>query len=138
VTSWDTCDADSNDQYGRDFVLKQPSKVGPWVALGLGATLIAFLGYLIYANLLLQPPPSPLAPETTLRPRSALPSPTSDLGRALRHTPEWRQPAFTAVPQGRAPNALFGGQGPALLPEPALAPDIPSPAHVSTQASARH
>ena len=55
VTSWETCDANADDQYRRDFVLKQPSTVGPWVALGLGVTLIAFLGYLVYVNLLLPP-----------------------------------------------------------------------------------
>ena len=135
VTSWETCDANSDDQYRRDFVLKQPSTVGPWVALGLGVTLIAFLGYLVYVNLLLPPPP--LSPETTRRPEAALTSPTSGLKRALRHTPEWRKPTLTVVPQGRAPNALFGGQGPALLPEPTLPPDEPPRPHVSTQASAR-
>ena len=44
MPSWETYDTNLNEQYHRDFVLKQPSTVGPWIALGLGVTLLAFLG----------------------------------------------------------------------------------------------
>jgi hypothetical protein len=135
VTSWETCDANPDDQYRRDFVLKQPSTVGPWVALGLGMTLIAFLGYLVYMNLLL-PPPALLSPEQALHPEAALTSSTSRLKRAIQPSPERRKPAITVVPQGRAPNALFGGQGPALLPEHALPPVVPPSPPGPTQAAA--
>ena len=67
MTSWEMCDANLDDYYRRDFVLKQPSTVGPWVALGLGVTLVAFLGYLVYVNVLLSLPaagsPEQLLPE---------------------------------------------------------------------------
>jgi len=135
VTSWETCDTNPDDQYRRDFVLKQPSTVGPWVALGLGVTLTAFLGYLVYVNLLL-PPPLPIAPEYARRPEAALTSPMSRLRRAIQRPVERRKPAITMVPQGQAPNALLGGQGPALLPEHVLPPVVSPSPHVPTQASA--
>jgi hypothetical protein len=135
VTSWETCDAQTDDQYRRDFILKRPSTVGPWVALGLGVTLAAFLSYLVYVNLLL--PPSPLAPEHTRHPEVTSSAPTARPRRALQRPPERRMRAMTVVPQGRAPNALLGGQGPALLPEYALPPGVPPGPPVSTQAAAR-
>ena len=48
MTSREMRDTPLDDHYRRDFVLKQPSTVGPWVALGLGVTLLAFLTYLVY------------------------------------------------------------------------------------------
>jgi hypothetical protein len=136
VSPWETCDMHPDDQYQRDFVLKQPSTVGPWVALGLGMMLLAFLGYLVYVNLLL--PSARRLPEPAFYSEAALNSPTSRFRRTLPRSPERRrQPATTAVPQGRAPNALLGGQGPALLPEHALPPVMPPDPPVSTRASAR-
>ena len=71
VPSWETYDTNLDEQYHRDFVLKQPSTVGPWVALGLGITLLAFLGSLVYMNLLL-PPSASVSPERALRPEAEL------------------------------------------------------------------
>ena len=116
MTSWETYDTNLDEQYHRDFVLKQPSTVGPWVALGLGVTLLAFLGSLVYVNLLLPPSPS-VSPERALRPEAELASPGSRPKRTSQRSLERRKPAITVVPQGRAPNALLGGQGPALPPE---------------------
>jgi len=115
VTSWETYDANLDEQYRRDFVLKQPSTVGPWVALGLGVTLLAFLGYLVYVNLLLPSPP--VSHERALRSEAEWTSPTSSSKRTVQRSLERRKLAITVVPQGRAPNALLGGQGPALPPE---------------------
>jgi len=113
VTSWETCDAPLDEQQRRDFVLKQPSIVGPWVVFGLALTLLAFLGSLLYVNLL-KPPGMPSAAERLARSdtETTVHTPT----RSKRHAPrvlERRKPAITRVPQGRAPNALLGGQGPA-------------------------
>ncbi len=135
MTSWETCDANLDDYYRRDFVLKQPSTVGPWVALGLGVTLVAFLGYLVYVNLLL-PPPASGSPEHFLRSEMAF---TSRVSRSKRIAPrplERRQPAVTVVPQGRAANALLGGQGPALPPEHAVTPVVSPSPHVPLQTAA--
>jgi len=124
VTAWETCDANLDDHYRRDFVLKQPSTVGPWVALGLGVTLVAFLGYLVYVNLLL-PPSAAGSPEHFLRPEVAFTSHVSRSKRTAQRPLERHQPALTVVPQGRAANALLGGQGPALPPEHAVTPLVP-------------
>jgi len=127
VPSWETYDTNLDEQYRRDFVLKQPSTVGPWVALGLGVTLLAFLGSLVYMNLLLSPSAS-VSPERALHPEAEFVSPGSHPKRTSQRSLERRKPAITIVPQGRAPNALVGGQGPALPPErgvPAGAPLIP-------------
>jgi hypothetical protein len=113
VPSWDTYDPHLDEQYRRDFVLKQPSTVGPWVALGLGITLLAFLGSLVYMNFLL-PPSAPVSPERALRPEAAFAAPGAYATRTSQRAQERRKPAMTAVPQGRAPNAFLGGQGPAL------------------------
>lgn len=135
VTFWETYDANLDDQYRRDFVLKQPSTVGPWVALGLGVTLLAFLGYLVYVNLLL-PPFLPISFERSLRPEAEWTSPTSSSKRALQRSLERRKLASTVVPQGRAPNALLGGQGPALPPEPVMPSGTPLSPRLPTQPSA--
>src|SRR5262245_36097915 len=116
VPSWETYDTNLDEQAHRDFVLKQPSAVGPWVALGLGVTLLAFLGSLVYMNLLL-PPSASVSAERTLRPEAEFVSPRSSPKHTSQRSLERRKPALTVVPQGRAPNALLGGQGPALPPE---------------------
>jgi len=124
MPSWETYDTNLDEQYHRDFVLKQPSTVGPWIALGLGVTLLAFLGSLVYMNLLL-PPSSSVSPERALRPgvESAVPGAYSK--PPSQRSLERRKPAITVVPQGRAPNALLGGQGPALPPKHGVPTDIP-------------
>src|SRR5919198_1503141 len=99
VPSWETSDTDLDEQYRRDFVLKQPSTVGPWVALGLGITLLAFLGSLLYINFLL-PPSAPVFPERALRPEAEFTTPESPAKRTSRRALERRKPAMTVVPQG--------------------------------------
>ena len=116
MPSWETYDTNLDEPYHRDFVLKQPSTVGPWVALGLGVTLLAFLGSLVYMKLLL-PPSISVSPERALRPEAEFVSPGSHPERTSQRSLERRKPAITVVPQGWAPNALLGGQGPALPPE---------------------
>lgn len=116
VPSWETYDTNLDEQYHRDFVLKQPSTVGPWVALGLGLTLLAFLGALVYMNFLL-PPSVPVSPERALRSAAAFAAPGSHSKHTSQRALEHRKPARTVVPQGRAPHAFLGGQGPALPPE---------------------
>jgi hypothetical protein len=131
VPSWETSDTNLDEQYHRDFVLKQPSTVGPWVALGLAVALLAFLGSLVYINFLL-PPSASVSPERALRPEAEFVLPGPYLKRTSQRSLERRKPAITVVPQGRAPNALLGGQGPALPPEHGvqagtrLMPRIPS------------
>jgi len=116
VPSWETYNAPLDEKYRRDFVLKQPSTMGPWVALGLGVILLGFLGSLVYMNCLL-PPSASGSSERALRPRAALVSPGSYSKRTSQRSPVRRKPAITVVSQGRAANALLGGEGPALLPE---------------------
>jgi hypothetical protein len=124
VPSWETYDPNLDEQYHRDFVLKQPSTMGPWVALGLGITLLAFLGSLVYMNLLL-PPSAPVSSERALRPRAAFVSPGSHPKRTNQRSLVRRKPAITAIFQGRALNALLGGAGPALPPERDVQVDHP-------------
>src|SRR2546428_2916263 len=135
VTSREMCDANLDDHYRRDFVLKQPSTMGPWVALGLGVTLLAFLAYLGYVNLLL-PPLASGSPEHFFRPEVAFTSRVARAPRTTQRPLERRQPAVTVVPQGRAANTLLGGQGPALPPEHALTLAAPPGPHASMQAAA--
>ncbi len=135
VTSREMCDANLDDHYRRDFVLKQPSTMGPWVALGLGVTLLAFLAYLGYVNLLL-PPLASGSPEHFFRPEVAFTARVARAPRTTQRPLERRQPAVTVVPQGRAANTLLGGQGPALPPEHALTLVVPPGPHVSMQAAA--
>jgi hypothetical protein len=123
VPSWETYDPNLDEQYHRDFVLKQPSTVGPWVALGLGITLLAFLGSLIYMNLLL--PPASVSSERALRSRAAFVSPGSHPQRTNQRSLVRYKPAITVVFQGRALNALLGGEGPALPPERDVQVDHP-------------
>ena len=134
MTSWETYDANLDDQYRRDFVLKQPSRVGPWLALGLSVTLVALLGYLVSVNLLLTPSP-PISPERALHSEAALASSVARLEHPAPRPLERRMPAITIVPQGRAPNALLGGQGPALPPEHVM-PDMSLSPRLPTQTSA--
>jgi hypothetical protein len=135
VPSWETYDTNLDEQYHRDFVLKQPSTVGPWVALGLGVTLLAFLGSLVYMNLLL-PPSASVSPERALRPEAEFVSPGSSPKRTSQRSLERRKPAITVVPQGRAPNALLGGQGPALPPEHGVQADTSLMPRIPLQTSA--
>jgi hypothetical protein len=124
VPSWETDDAHLDEQYHRDFVLKQPSTMGPWIALALGVTVLAFLGSLVYMNCLL-PPSASVSSERALRPMAAFVSPGSHSKRTSQHSLVRRKPAITVVSQDRAPNALLGGEGPALLPERSLQADHP-------------
>jgi hypothetical protein len=135
VTSWETSDADFDDPHHRNFVLKQPSRVGPWLALGLSGTLVAVLGYLVSVNLLLPPLP-PLTPERALHSEAELASPVSRLKHTNPRALERRMPAVTVVPQGRAPNALLGGQGPALPPAHAMPSDMSLSPRLPTQNAA--
>jgi len=135
VTSWEMDDANLDTHYRRDFVLKQPSTVGPWMALGLGMALVAFLGYLLYINLLLPPSASGSA-EYALRPEGPFTSPASRAKRTAQRPLGRRQSTVTVIPQGRAANALVGGQGPALPLEQAVTLAIPPGPRVSPQTSA--
>ena len=135
VPSWETYDTHLDEQYHRNFVLKQPSTVGPWVALGLGVTLLAFLGSLVYMNLLL-PPSSSVSLERALRPEAEFVSPGSHSRRTSQRSLERRKPAITVVPQGQAPNALLGGQGPALPPERGVPASTPLMPRIPPQTSA--
>jgi len=134
VTAWETYDTNPDEQYYRNFVLKQPSTVGPWVAFGLGITLFAFLGSLVYVNLLLPPSPS-VSPERSLRPEAELASSRSRPKRSTQRSLERRNTTITVVPQGRAPNALLGGQGPALPPEHGVQAGTPLMPRVPPQTS---
>jgi hypothetical protein len=136
VASWETYDTDLDEQYRRNFVLKQPSIVGPWVAFGLGVTLLAFLGSLVYVNLLLPPSPS-VSPDHALRPEAELTSSGSRPKRSTQRSLERRKTTITVVPQGRAPNALLGGQGPALPPEHGVQAGTPNPGVSSMGATRR-
>jgi hypothetical protein len=135
VPSWETYDTNLDEQCQRDFVLKQPSTVGPWVALGLGVTLLAFLGSLVYMNLLL-PASASVSSERALRPEAEFVSPGLYPKRTSQRFLERRKPAITVVPQGRAPNALLGGQGPALPPERGVQAGIPLMPRIPPQTSA--
>ena len=134
VPSWETYDTNLDEPYHRDFVLKQPSTVGPWVALGLGVTLLAFLGSLVYMNLLL-PSPASVSPERARRPEAEFILPGSYPKRTSQRSLEQRKPAITVVPQGRAPNAFLGGQGPALPPERGVQADTPLMPRIPSQTS---
>ncbi len=134
MPSWETSDTNLDEPYHRDFFLKQPSTVGPWVALGLGVTLLAFLGSLVYINLLL-PPSTSVLPERVLRPEAEFVLPGSSPKRTSQRSLEQRKPAITVVPQGRAPNALLGGQGPALPPERGMQTDTPLMPRIPSQTS---
>src|SRR5262245_15709879 len=135
VPSWEAYDTNLDEQAHRDFVLKQPSTVGPWVALGLGVALLAFLGSLVYMNLLL-PPSASVSPERALRPEAEFVPPGSHPKRTSQRSLERRKPAITVVPQGQALNALLGGQGPALPPERGVPASTPLMPRLPTQTSA--
>jgi len=84
---------------------------------GLGVTLVLFLSYLVYSNLLL-PSVDPLSLERSLRKLAeSAPAMTVFLPEHVSAFPLHPSgPAMTSVPQSRATNALLGGEGPALLP----------------------
>ena len=126
MASWDTYDPQVEEQYQRDFVLKQPSIVGPWVVLGLGVILAIFVTYLVYVNMLL-PPSVVVFSERIGHSDTTVDSTAVRSKRLGRRSGEYRKAAVTVIPQGRAPNALLGGQGPALPPEQRLAPWSPTP-----------
>ena len=135
VPSWETYDTNLDEQSQRDFVLKRPSTVGPWVTLGLGITLLAFLGSLVYMNLLL-PPSASVSPERALRLEADLALPGSHSKRISQRFLGRHKPAITVVPQGRAPHALLGGQGPALPSEHGVQTGTPLMPRIPPQTSA--
>ena len=98
-------------------------------------TLVAFLGYLVYINLLL-PLPAAGSSEYLLRPEVAFTSRLSRAKRTAQRPLERHQPTVTVVPQGRAANALLGGQGPALPPEHALTSVVSPTLHGPLQTAA--
>src|SRR5262249_32161626 len=113
VPSWETSDTHLDEQYQRDFVLKQPSTVGPWIALVLCVTLRAFLGSPAYMSLFL-PPSLSVPAEHPLRPEAEFVSSGSSPKHTNQRSLERHKPALPVVPQGCAPNALLGCQGLAL------------------------
>jgi hypothetical protein len=135
VHSWETYDPNLDEQYQRDFILKQPSTVGPWIALGLGVTLLAFLGSLVYMNFLL-PPSASVSPERALHFKAVFVSPGSHPRRTSQRSLVRRTPAITVVSQGRAPNALLGGESPALPPERGVQADTSLMPRILSQTSA--
>jgi hypothetical protein len=135
VPSWETYDPNLDEQYQRDFILKQPSTVGPWIALGLGVTLLAFLGSLVYMNFLL-PPSASVSPERALHFKAVFVSPGSHPQRTSQRSLVRRTPAITVVSQGRAPNALLGGESPALPPERGVQADTSLMPRILSQTSA--
>jgi hypothetical protein len=135
VPSWETYDPNLDEQYQRDFILKQPSTVGPWIALGLGVTLLAFLGSLVYMNFLL-PPSASVSPERALHFKAVFVSPGSHPRRTSQRSLVRRTPAITVVSQGRAPNALLGGESPALPPERGVQADTSLMPRILSQTSA--
>jgi hypothetical protein len=136
VPSWETYDTNLDEQSQRDFVLKRPSTVGPWVTLGLGITLLAFLGSLVYMNFLLLPPSASVSSERALRPEADLVAPGSHPKRTSQRSLRRHKPAITVIPQGRAPHALLGGQGPALPPEHGVQTGTPLMPRIPPQTSA--
>jgi hypothetical protein len=136
VTARETCDTQLDEQSCRDFVLKQPSIVGPWVTLGLGIIILAFLGSLIYINFI-----GPLGPAGTAE--RALYAEGMSLAplrskRTTQRSSERRRTALTLMPQGRALNALLGGQGPASLPDNRTGMSASSLSRFSTPSLTEH
>lgn len=118
MTVRETGEIPLDEHASRDFELKQPSVIGPWLTFGLGLSVLVLAGSLLYMNLtrsaLTRPTPTV---ERPLRPEGDTAVPANRSKRAAQRASERRQPALTTVPQGRAPNALLGGQGPALPPD---------------------
>ena len=139
MPSWETSDTNLDEQHHRDFVLKQPSTVGPWVALGLGVTLLAFLGSLVYINSSSHPlrPSYPNVFYVLRQNSSCLGHIPNVSASALLNDVSRPSLSYTKV----APNALLGGQGPALPPERGvqagsrLRPRIPSQTSAGLQYS---
>jgi hypothetical protein len=130
VISWDMGDAPLNEQSCRDFVLTHPSRVGPWLTLGLGVIVIAFLGYLVSGTLLLAPAPASSS-EYLLRPEGMFLSPQSQATRSPARLRARRQPTGPVIPHNRPATALLGGQGPAFPLDLAAMPTIPPSPPVS-------
>lgn len=107
-------DADMYEERYHDLALQQRSVLGLWVVLGLSATLLVVITYLISVNLLM-PSASATSVERSLHSldtsalghRLPLPSSPANIKRQSR--------TMTMIPQSRAANALLGGHGPALL-----------------------
>jgi hypothetical protein len=119
VTYREQFDADVYEERYHDMALQQQSALGLWVVLGLGATLIVVILYLIYVNLL-TPSASAISVERSLHSLGA-PAPGYRLPLPSRPTNIKRQSrTMTIIPQSRAANALLGGQGPALLSDGTL------------------
>lgn len=101
----------------RDIVLKRHSALGPWLVIGLVTTLVLFLSYLVYSNVL-GATTVVASPERSLRMMddgmrmTTAPVPAQSSSALV---PPWTSDA-TRVPQSRATHALVGGEGPALLP----------------------
>lgn len=110
-------EASLQEDHLRDIVLKRHSPLGPWLVMGLGATLALFLFYLVFSNVI-RPTPVAASYERSLRMMVETPSlPTmlpSDQSASDLAMPWY--PDATNVPQSRATNALVGGEGPASLP----------------------
>ena len=115
MTARETYDTNLDEQSRRDFVLKQPSIAGPWVTLGLGLTVLVFLGALLYVNFIAVPMSGRASAQTGREEGAALPA--AHAKRAMQRAVERRQPTAAVGSQGRMINALLGGQGPALVPE---------------------
>jgi hypothetical protein len=116
----ESCDTDLDlcyEQQCQNMALKQPTRLGPWLVMSLGTTLIGFLVYLVYSNLHAPIPPQPL-PEQALHSSTDTATLTGVPYADALSPLQLRLPgaAITAVPHSRSANALLGGQGPALLP----------------------
>ncbi len=114
MTARETYITDLDEQSDRDFVLKQPSTAGPWVALGLGLTVLVFLGALLHVNFIAAPLSGRTSAQTGREEGAALPA--AHVKGGTQRAVERRQPTATVGSQGRMINALLGGQGPALVP----------------------
>lgn len=116
----ESCDTDPDlcyEQQYQNMALKQPTRLGPWLVMSLGTTLVGFLVYLVSSNLHAPIPPQPSpehAPHSITDTATLTGVPYADALGSL----QLRLPgaAITAVPHSRSANALLGGQGPALLP----------------------
>jgi hypothetical protein len=122
VTYREQCDVELYEERYHDVVLQQRSTLGVWVVLGLGATLIVVVFYLLYTNTRAPVTSSPSIERSLHILATPVPAPMLSLpALTSSSTSKRRNQAVTSIPQSRAANALLGGQGPALLPEEAWA-----------------
>lgn len=110
--------AELSEDYARDVVLTRHSRGGAWLVMGLVVTLMAFLGYLVYTNVLRSSAASHTSSGRALHPATR-PEPvtTPEIIPTRSVTSVSRPAPQTRVPQSRGANALVGGAGPALLPD---------------------